>query len=188
MAPITLEVEYMSKSEMEDVLSELLWSYRQLYLPNVQSHKTSTKDYERYTRESAQAWSALEAAFKHKSEFNESFLRDMSDGAIDKIESQLITWSREIDWPAGGANGIWRSTAVTPRECSEKTAIFMSNRYWPFTKIIRLVDSDLILWMSKNLLTTSDRVYLESRVLETGLIIADLPGAFDCWFERFAIV
>ncbi|KAK7224376.1 hypothetical protein V2G26_012379 [Clonostachys chloroleuca] len=164
MAPITLEVEYMSKSEMEDVLSELLWSYRQLYLPNVQSHKTSTKDYERYTRESAQAWSALEAAFKHKSEFNESFLRDMSDGAIDKIESQLITWSREIDWPAGGANGIWRSTAVTPRECSEKTAIFMSNRYWPFTKIIR--------------------VYLESRVLETGLIIADLPGLQDTNLAR----
>ncbi|CAG9981490.1 unnamed protein product [Clonostachys byssicola] len=156
MAPITLEVEYMSKYEMEEVLSELLWSYRLLYLPNVQSNKTSTKVYERYTRESAQAWSALEAAFKHKSEFNESFLLDMSDGAIDRIESQLITWSREIEWPAGGANGIWRSTAVTPRECCEKTDIFMSNRYWPFTKIIR--------------------VYLESRVLETGLVLADLPG------------
>ncbi|CAG9951905.1 unnamed protein product [Clonostachys rosea f. rosea IK726] len=164
MAPITLEVEYMSKYEMEEVLSELLWSYRQLYLPNVQSNKTSNKDYERYTRESAQAWSALEAAFKHKSEFNETFLRDMSDGAIDRIELQLITWSREIDWPAGGANGIWRSTAVTPRECCEKTAIFMGNRYWPFTKVIR--------------------VYLESRVLETGLVIADLPGLQDTNLAR----
>ena len=129
----------MSASEIETVLKELVWSYRQLYLPGVESDETSAQDYARYQRESAQAWSALEAAFKHKKEFKQERLRDMSDGALERVTSQLVQWAQEIEWPEGGANGIWTSTAQTAEECCEKTELFMTDRYWPFTKIIRWV-------------------------------------------------
>jgi hypothetical protein len=135
--PIMIEVEYLSASEIEDVIKELLWSYRQLYLPGVESNDTSAEDYARYTRESAQAWSALEAAFKHQNQFKEERLRDMSEGALERLTDELILWSREIEWPKGGMEGFWKATANTADECNEKTEIFMGDRYWPFTKIIR---------------------------------------------------
>jgi hypothetical protein len=95
------------------------------------------RDYVRIERESEQAWSALEAAFKHQSSFSQNFLNDKSDGAFERITEDLIGWTKELDWPAGGSNGIWRSTASTADECWKKTSIFMNDKFWPFTKIIR---------------------------------------------------
>ncbi|KAK3306258.1 uncharacterized protein B0T15DRAFT_396538 [Chaetomium strumarium] len=163
-APITIEVEHLSGSATEDVIKELLWSYRQLYLPGVEDEGTSAEDYARYQRESAQAWSALEAAFKHKPEFKEEMLRDMSEGAMERLTEQLIGWSREIEWPDGTGDGVWRSTANTAEECARKTAVFMQDRYWPFTKVIR--------------------VYLNAQVLKTGVVLADLPGLQDTNLAR----
>lgn len=155
-APITIEVEYLSGTATEESIKELLWSYRQLYLPGVEDESTSAADYARYQRESAQAWSALEAAFRHKRGFSEGMLRDMSKGALERLTAQLIGWSREIEWPEGASDCLWRSTADTAEECVKKTALFMQDRYWPFTKIIR--------------------VYLSAQVLKTGVVLADLPG------------
>lgn len=137
VAPITIEVDYLSASEIETHLTELLWSYRQLYHPSVESAETSAEDYARYTRESAQAWSALEAAFGHKREFKEELLRDQTEGALERVTEQLRQWSLDIDWPEGSDNGRWTATADTPDECCSKTERFMQDRYWPFTKIIR---------------------------------------------------
>lgn len=139
MAPITIEVEYLNQIGIENMIKELLWSYRQLFLPGVESDATSEADYARYTRESDQAWSALEAAFSHRSEFKRESLQDMSDGSLEKIQEQLIGWVRDIQWPSGGDAGFWKSTATTADECCEKTNVFMQDRFWPFTKIIRLV-------------------------------------------------
>ncbi len=136
-APITIEVEYLSAVEIEYMVKELLWSYRQLFLPGVESDATSEADYARYVRESEQAWSALEAAFKHRRQFGPEFLQDMSEGALERIGGQLIAWTRDMEWPGGGDARLWRSTANTAEECSEKTSLFMRDRYWPFTKIIR---------------------------------------------------
>ena len=158
-APITIEVEYLSPSEIEDVIKELLWSYRQLYLPGAEGNNTSAQDYARYQRESAQAWSALGAAFKLKRGFREDMLQDMSEGALERLTARLIEWSREIKWPGRAGGGLWRSTADTAEECVEKTGLFMEDQYWPFTKIIR--------------------VYVSAQVLKTGIVLADLPGKDD---------
>jgi hypothetical protein len=122
--------------EIEDLIKELVWSYRQLYLPNVEQ-EASDEDYKRYQAESERAWSALEAAFRHRREFRKEFLRDQSAGAADKIIVQILDWTKDLDWPAGGNNGVWKSTAETAEECCEKTAVFMRDKLWPFTKIIR---------------------------------------------------
>ncbi|RYO92978.1 hypothetical protein DL762_001340 [Monosporascus cannonballus] len=163
-APIIIEVEYLAKDEIAEMVRELLWSYRQLFLPGVDSDTTSAVDYARYTRESEQAWSALEAAFQHQSRFSKEMLRDMSEGALERIQDQLIAWTNDMEWPDGGEAGCWKSTAGNAEECREKTGLFMQDRYWPFTKIIR--------------------VYVNAQVLKTGLILADLPGLQDTNLAR----
>jgi hypothetical protein len=125
---------------IEEMLHELLWSYRQFFLPDVESDATPAADYNRYMRESEHAWSALVAAFGHKRQFRRDMLQDMADGAFEVIHAKLVEWAREIKWPrgdAGAPEGIWRSTAETADQCREKTSVFMQDSYWPFTKIIR---------------------------------------------------
>ncbi|KAL8365133.1 hypothetical protein RB595_004106 [Gaeumannomyces hyphopodioides] len=166
-APIMLEVEYLSGSEIEDMIGELLWSYRQLYLPDVASDTTPAADYTRYMRESEQAWSALEAAFQHQPGFSREMLQDLSDGSLERLRNRLVGWARDIEWPRGddeAQDGIWRSTAATGEECCKKASLFMQNSYWPFTKVIR--------------------VYIDAEVLKTGLVLADLPGLQDTNLAR----
>jgi len=139
-APITIEVKYLSKRRIAELIKELLWSYRQLFLPGVESDSTSEADYSRCVRESELAWSALDAAFKHKPEFNKEMLQDMSEGALEKVQETLIAWTRDIPWPRGDDDtptGRWRTTAESASECQEKTNVFVQDRCWPFTKIIR---------------------------------------------------
>ncbi|EAQ83066.1 hypothetical protein CHGG_10884 [Chaetomium globosum CBS 148.51] len=147
-APITIEVEHLSAQAIEDVIGELVWNYRQLYLPRIVAEGPSGSDYARCQRESDQAWSAMEAAFGHHQAFTEEMLQDMSEGALERVTEKLVAWSRELEWP-GGADGFWRSTAENAEECVEKTSVFMQDRYWPFTKVIR--------------------VYLNAQVLKTGV-------------------
>ncbi|KAG8670948.1 hypothetical protein FPOAC1_004183 [Fusarium poae] len=162
--PITISVEYLSAPEIRELIKELLWSYRQIFLESVESDETSEQDYNRYMRESEQAWSALNAAFKHKRQFTQRMAQDMSEGALERITDQLIKWTEEIEWPAGGVDGFWTSTAQTADECVEQTKFFMQDKFWPFTKIIR--------------------VYLDSEVLKTGVVLADLPGLQDTNLAR----
>lgn len=136
-ASIAIEVEYLSQPEIEDHVKELLWSYRQFYLPDVESDSTPATEYESYMRESGQAWSALEAAFKHQPNFKQDMLQDMSEGAEERIESLLIAWSREINWPVSRKAGFWKSTANSAEESRQQTSRFLQDRYWPFTKVIR---------------------------------------------------
>ncbi|KAH6656869.1 hypothetical protein BKA67DRAFT_553428 [Truncatella angustata] len=146
------------------MLKELLWSYRQLFLPGVDSADTSEPEYARYMREAEQAYSALEAAFKHRREFRKEMLQDMSEGVSEIILKRLIEWTHDIAWPSSGDAGFWKSTATTADECCEKTSMFMQDRHWPFTKIVR--------------------IYINSKVLKTGLVLADLPGLQDTNLAR----
>uniref|UniRef100_A0A8H7K460 G domain-containing protein n=2 Tax=Clonostachys TaxID=110564 RepID=A0A8H7K460_BIOOC len=163
-APITIEAEYLSSTGIEEHISELLWSYRQLYLPILESASLSPKDYTRIQRESEQAWSALQTAFGDRRQLSKSYLQNQDEGAYESIKTQLCKWADEIQWPAGADSGVWKSTASTADECCDKTRIFMQDRYWPFTKIIR--------------------VYIDSQVLKTGMILADLPGLQDTNLAR----
>ena len=139
-APFTIEAEYLSSTEIEELIEELVWSFRKPYIPYPEEEDKPSKDeQENNQKESDQAWSALEAAFGHKDSFSRAFLSDMAEGASAKITKQLLKWSKEIEWPDDGESGFWEDTAETIDECSEKTSVFMENRLWPFTKIIRYV-------------------------------------------------
>jgi hypothetical protein len=61
----------------------------------------------------------------------------MTEAGLTKATDQLVKWARELEWPEGGNTGFWKATADTAEECCEMTSIFMQDRFWPFTKIIR---------------------------------------------------
>lgn len=137
-APITIEVDRLSTSERRTLITELLWSYRQVHLPMMET--VSAEEYAKAGRESAEAWSALEAAFGNRQQFNEQLLQTSNDDDARSIEAMIHGWSDEISWLGdGGAGGALVEEAETAEECCAKTAMFMEDRHWPFTKIIRYV-------------------------------------------------
>lgn len=140
-------MEYLSKAEIEEAIKELVWNYRQPLLPDVQSSEGNAADNAQFVRESEQAWSVLDAAFKHEPQFSKEMLEDMNEGALERIQNRLISWTNDMTWPDGGSSGFWKSSATTADECVEKTNVFMQDRYWPFTKIIRYVIAFAV-WMS----------------------------------------
>lgn len=144
-APITIEADFLSNPEIDEYIKELLWSYRQIKLPNMDDDDDATnKEFMRIKRESDQAWSALETAFKHKRQFKKELLSDMSEEGLRKATDQLLQWAHEIEWPQSGKPGTWTSSANTAEECCEKTSRFMEDRYWPFMKIIRYAPPDVL--------------------------------------------
>ncbi|RDL37034.1 Uncharacterized protein BP5553_04467 [Venustampulla echinocandica] len=165
VAPITIEVEYLSMSEIEDLIKELIWNYRRIYLPHSEGENVTENEYTMMQRVSEQAWSSLEAGFSHQREFSKDLLiNDMSEAGLAIANNQLVQWAHELNWPDSGESGKWTSTADTADECCEKTSVFMQDRFWPFTKIIR--------------------VYLGADVLKTGVVLADLPGLHDTNLAR----
>ncbi|KFY43961.1 hypothetical protein V494_01724 [Pseudogymnoascus sp. VKM F-4513 (FW-928)] len=164
-APITIEVEYLSMEEIEDLIKEILWCYRRRHLLDAQDDDISQAERDKLERESDEAWSSLEAAFGHEDGFSKEWLtKDMSEEGLITVANQIIQWAQEINWPAGADSGKWTSTADTADECCDKTSVFMQDKFWPFTKIIR--------------------VYVEAKVLRTGIILADLPGLRDTNLAR----
>ena len=137
-APITMEVEYLSPIEREELLEELIWSFRRKYLPDAEDDDVIESEYAKMQRESAEAWSSLEAAFSHHEGFSKDWLtEDMTEEGLAIVTGQIIQWSHELNWPASADSGKWTSTADTADECYEKTSVFMQDQFWPFTKIIR---------------------------------------------------
>ncbi|KAL1899567.1 hypothetical protein Sste5346_002969 [Sporothrix stenoceras] len=163
-APFLIEVEYLNKEEMKEHLKELLWNYRRVYLPDINAAALGDAEYQQLEAASNTAWFTLQTAFRHENAFSATFAKDMSDGADDRILDQLIAWSDQIEWPQGSESGYWTTTEVTADACTEATRPFMEDKFWPFTKIIR--------------------VYLSSRVLDAGIVLADLPGLRDVNLAR----
>lgn len=135
---ILIEVEILSQSEIEDVVTDYLWKYRLFYTAE-DNNELGREEYRIYEAGALQAWSALSTAFGHYQEFSERFLQDDSAGALELIKAKLIRWANEIDWPDNVVDSVWRSSARDSRECFEMTRKFMGDKYWPFTKLIRFV-------------------------------------------------
>jgi hypothetical protein len=125
---------------MKELIEELVWSYRKLYLPSTADEDVPAEEYQKIQRESAIAQCALDAAFGDRPGYNQTVLRDMSDGASDQVIALLMQWTEEIEWPNDGdmsTKGFWRSTAQNAEEACQKTEAFMNDKLWPFTNIIR---------------------------------------------------
>jgi hypothetical protein len=142
--PFVIEVDFMNGAKRKDHLRELLWSYRRIYLPDIDENDIGADEYRRLENESDVAWSTLRTAFGHERGFNKEFLKNLSDGASGRILATLVEWSDRIEWPEGDTSGRWKTTAQTVDECRETTLRFTEDRYWPFTEVIRYVGIPLL--------------------------------------------
>lgn len=119
-ARIIIEVEYLSMGEIEDLVKEVLWSYRRKHLLAAQDDDISDGEQAKLERESDEAWSSLEAAFSHHKGFSKEWLtNDMSEEGLAMVTEQILQWAQEINWPAGADSGVWASTADTADELRE---------------------------------------------------------------------
>jgi GTPase SAR1 family protein len=164
-----IEVQRLSDDQIHDLVRELVWSYRKLYLPGLDRNRMEREEIDRIENESKLAWSILETAFSRKEEFNEDMLQDQSDGAADEIAATLIAWTAELEWPEndGGEITLYRATAEEVHEIGELTDKFTEDSFWPFTKIIQ--------------------VYLDAPLLKAGIVLADMPGLQDSNLARVQV-
>jgi hypothetical protein len=147
MSPYEITVEYSTGIALEEIVTNMAWSSRLFLLQGAkeasQNLHGEESDLDECQKESLVAQEGLMSAFGHLQGFSVEFLLDMSDGAGDRVTEQCIKWVHAIEWPTGGwtttENGstVWHSAVNTVEECAEKTGIFMKDKFWPFTKVIK---------------------------------------------------
>ncbi|KAI9698042.1 MAG: hypothetical protein M1836_004395 [Candelina mexicana] len=155
----TVEVDCMTDAEIDEQLRELLWSYRQFHLYDLKSNDITVDEQQHLADQSNIAWSTLHAAFGHEKYLTESYLQDKSPGAEEKLQEQLVQWTKQLKWPTQARKNGSFGSAKTIEECNDQLERFRTGNLWPFVKVVR--------------------VYLSSQILKSGAILADLPGFHD---------
>lgn len=161
---IHVEIETYSKESIRDYVKELFWSYQKVLVGDVDAVTATTQEMTALRNESALAWSALATAFSHHAMFSREWLDKSSLADREAIETQLVAWADELEWPADWRDGCLHLDVGTAQEFRKETELFSKDRYWPFTKIIR--------------------VYVNAHILKSGIILADLPGLQDTNLAR----
>jgi hypothetical protein len=127
----------MTNEEIDEQLRELLWSYRQFHLSDLDKEGMTADEQKHLQEQSRLAWDTLQAAFSSRGTLSEKYLQDSTDGAEERIKAQLQIWTEELQWPAEVEQGGWLGNADTVEECNEKTQRFLNGDLWPFVKVIR---------------------------------------------------
>ncbi|KAI9797429.1 MAG: hypothetical protein M1833_005469 [Piccolia ochrophora] len=167
--------EYMSREETKSQMRELLRDYRRFHEDQDEEEETQPNgtddddDLESQREKSEIALRTFEALFCNKVQLSEDFLKEPGDEAFEEICATLMAWSEELDWPDGQCDGTWYGTARDAYQCAKKIEPFTRERtdsrgnktprFWPLVKAVN--------------------IYLDTPVLESGLILVDLPGYTD---------
>lgn len=182
--PFTLEADFMSSEERDELLHELLRSFR-LHYTSATQDVASSQEYERIKAAAQKARETLQSIFRNRPDMDDddllSFLSNEAEGVEETIREQLVQWTNtELAKRPGGLSAhhlTW--SARTSEECREILDSLTTNTpddgqpvLWPFINIIRSEYSSIITLYHAKL----NRVYLDSPILETGLVLADLPG------------
>ncbi|KAL4884754.1 hypothetical protein BJY04DRAFT_181964 [Aspergillus karnatakaensis] len=167
----TLEVGYMNRDEMNDLLQELLVAYRMRYT-KVFLDINDLEEGARITQLAERAFGTLKSLFPDK-DIKEEFLSNEGTHAEVAILTQLEEWAVSgLDERPGGPEALYHTIVASDLyDCRENLdSLTVASRdperpaIWPFVKLIR--------------------VYLRSPVLRTGLVLADLPGFRDLNYAR----
>ncbi|KAL4912376.1 hypothetical protein BDW62DRAFT_215060 [Aspergillus aurantiobrunneus] len=170
--PYTIEADFMNIDEMKELLQELLKSYR-IRHTRAFSEVSDQQEIERITLLSGRAFMTLKSLFPNEEELTEVFLSSEEPRAEEVILTRLEEWALAgLDHRPGGRDVLHhRIEAQDIYDCRENidtltVASVEPGRpaLWPFVKLIR--------------------VYLRSRILRTGLVVADLPGFRDLNYAR----
>jgi hypothetical protein len=166
----------MTNSEIDEQLRELFWSYRCFHISNLDSKEMTMDQQQLLEKRSKLAWDTLQAAFGSKEGLTEAYLKDISSGADERIRLQLITWTKELQWPEGFNESMWRASANTVEEVQKKMEQSLSGSLWPFITVVRYLKG-----CNKRVCCANrfGRVFLSSQVLKSGAVLADLPGLMN---------
>jgi GTP-binding protein EngB required for normal cell division len=155
-----VEASCLRPEEIDKQLEELLQQYRFPFICTP-SDELSADEYNAAEKKSETAQCILVAAFSSFEGFDlESFKHQGEKVSLDI----LLAYSKRLQWPEGMRDGEWSGTAETVEECHELTMPFMDNGLWPFIQSMSL--------------------YLDCEVLQSGIILADLPGYHDVNYAR----
>ena len=130
-SPFKFEMEFCDKNETEKLLKELVWSYRRLYIPDLDAQDA---DFRQIENESAIAWSSLSAAFGHHAELSHLCGRN-TEATEEEIVARLLTWTKDLNWPSD--DGRFEAFVDTANSCRKMTEDFMEDQFWPFIKVVR---------------------------------------------------
>lgn len=136
-AKYTVEVDCMTDDEIDELLRELLWSYRQFYVCDLNKNDVTADERKEFEEQSKLAFDTLQVAFGANKILTKEYLQDPSDGAEERIKAQLKIWREQLKWPVKKHEGKWLGTADNVQKLNEKPREFSSGNLWPFVKVIR---------------------------------------------------
>ena len=154
-----IEARCLTIEEIDEQLEAFLRNYQQPYI--TPCNELTAEDYKKVEQHSENAERIFETAFSGYDDFDVVSLRQQD---FESALSILQAHARKLRWPQGMANGEWSCHAETPQECHASLKPFMESGTWPFI--------------------TSMSVQLDSKVLRSGIILADLPGYHDVNYAR----
>lgn len=184
--PFTIEAEFMTPAEMKELLEELLLNYRQEHVASAYLEVRGAEALEQRQKSAATAWKTFRSLFAHQPRLTEEYLSEDRNEAFDEILNSLERWAYAglTNRPGGADATDFSAIAGDARECKDLLDMLMADlpgdvspAIWPFIKIVRYAFIELLLRISYAECT---RVYLQSPVLRTGLVLADLPGMRSC--------
>ncbi|KAE8311842.1 hypothetical protein BDV41DRAFT_565575 [Aspergillus transmontanensis] len=139
-----IEVDYMDEEEVNELLEELVQSFR-MYYTDLYRDVIGVEEQERIRDGSTRAWSTLNSLFRDQPGLTHEFLSDQTDGALSRILAQLKDWAAQSCTQRPGGTALQHT--IIPgnvQECrSHLDMLTMDPRdeseaaIWPFIKLIR---------------------------------------------------
>lgn len=149
--PFTLEADFMSSAERDEMLHELLRSFR-LHYTSATQDVTSAQEYQRLKQAAQKARETLESIFRNRPDMEDddlsSFLSNEGEGVEETIRAQLVQWTNtELAKRPGGLSASQLTRlARNSEECREILDSLTTNApddgqpvLWPFINTIRFV-------------------------------------------------
>jgi hypothetical protein len=140
-----IDVEYMTSEEIQELLSELLHSFRAFDAEGMQVTQ-SIEELEEIRKRAMNAKETLIGLFRNHTEITPLFLSDPSPGAQESILMNLNTLAKDLALQRPGSPDCltWSTTAETVDDVVDALIPFTRDPIdsgtpllWPFVRIVR---------------------------------------------------
>jgi hypothetical protein len=129
-----MEVEHLTRTEMNQKIKSSLEEFRRPYLP-----QNRLEDDDVMKEASDMGYQVLNTLFGRQDRFNKNFLLNMGPDGEGSVQDELLAWFDEIDWPAGwkAESTTWCTTTTTPLQYQHVMQQLLRSGLWIFTNIVR---------------------------------------------------
>ena len=135
-SPFTIEAEFLTPTEIDLEIKELLYDYR-LAFNHGALEKASGSELEEIMRRSNVALSTLQSIFSAHNDVSEDYLRDTSPRAFEDVLVHLRSLASSLEWPQGVMDGKWTTSADSVDEYREQIDRLSQEGLFPLIKVVR---------------------------------------------------